>query len=263
MTWAWQIPVKSNQKLILLALSDHADDNGKCWPGIEGLAEKCGLSRSAVIEHIQFLTELNLISTQKQHDENGYRRPSLYVLNLSLSPESLSRDFLSRENLRRESLSRKNHVLSPDLPMSQVQILDGNNINRHKANVIESKICPKVQKADISDVSLDTVPFVQFWTIYPKQGRQKKKRSMAIWARNKLDSKLEIILADVKQRSVEHAQWINGFIPHASTYLNGEYWRDEIVKVSETIKTTEPKTLSEKNDLALQEFIAGGNHAEQ
>lgn len=132
MAWAWQTSLKGTQKLVLLALSDHADDAGRCWPGLNGLAAKCGLSRSSIIEHIENLVTLGLIIKQKRHDANGYRRSNIYSLNIGQSPE-----IQRRNNLRRDFES-----LSPDLPLSKVQNLDGNIIETSLESSIEtSNIC--------------------------------------------------------------------------------------------------------------------------
>jgi DNA-binding MarR family transcriptional regulator len=143
MVWAWQSPVKGNTKLTLLALADHSDDDGNCWPGLKGLAEKCGISRASVIEHINRLEKLGLIAKQKRHDENGYRRSNIYVLNINQSPE-----IQRRENLRRNFAS-----LSPDLPLSKVKNLDGNIIEPVIESTIEPSNIREVCKTSPSSVS--------------------------------------------------------------------------------------------------------------
>lgn len=55
MNWIWQNPkivnVKGSQLVLLLAIADNADDNGKAFPSITTLAKKCRLSRQSVIDH--------------------------------------------------------------------------------------------------------------------------------------------------------------------------------------------------------------------
>jgi DNA-binding transcriptional MerR regulator len=121
MSLVWKMAVKGNQKLILLALADHADDEGICWPGVKGIAKKCGVSRSSVIDHLKKLECLGLLSKQKRNDEHGYRRSNLYVLNLDITQ---SPEIQRRKNQRRDSDNQ-----SPIIGPSRVQDLDGNNIN--------------------------------------------------------------------------------------------------------------------------------------
>jgi uncharacterized phage protein (TIGR02220 family) len=63
-TWAWKQPLGGNLKLILLALADHADDRGICWPGTWGLADKCHTDRRTVTRNIRQLERLQLIKVE-------------------------------------------------------------------------------------------------------------------------------------------------------------------------------------------------------
>lgn len=68
--------------------------------------------------------------------------------------------------------------------------------------------------------------FPEFWSAYPRHENQ--KRALDIWRRKRLDSKADAIIADVRHRTASHRPWLEGFIPHATTYLNGERWNDAI-----------------------------------
>lgn len=69
--------------------------------------------------------------------------------------------------------------------------------------------------------------FEEFWKAYPvKKGRAKAE---AAWKRQKLDRLADVILDDVVRRGREDGQWLGGFIPHGSTYVNGKGWNDAII----------------------------------
>ena len=72
--------------------------------------------------------------------------------------------------------------------------------------------------------------FYKFYEVYPV--RKSAKRAKAVWERDKLDDKFDMIVADVKHRLLNDRQWIEGYIPHPSTYLNQELWTDEISPTS-------------------------------
>ena len=109
-TWAWQQPIKSTAKLVLLALADHANDDGKCWPGIETVAKKCGISRIAVINNISKLRKSGFVNSERRYTEEGRRTSNVYTL-------CLSTDNLHIHSLCKESLRKDNVGLSKgDLP---------------------------------------------------------------------------------------------------------------------------------------------------
>jgi len=59
--------------------------------------------------------------------------------------------------------------------------------------------------------------FDDFWLQYPT--KRNKKASRAIWIKKKLDSKSDLIINDVINRSQNDSQWSKGYIPHPSTYF--------------------------------------------
>jgi helix-turn-helix protein len=89
--WAWRQKLAPVEKLVLLALADHADDEGMCWPGQRGVADKCGLSRQTVAETIARLHRLGLMTGDIF--EGHYRRPSRlvpYLLVLARGAQDIS-----------------------------------------------------------------------------------------------------------------------------------------------------------------------------
>jgi Helix-turn-helix domain len=84
MAAVWELDLPQNQKLVLLALADHADDRGTCYPSVARIAWKCGYSprqtqailkelrSSAVLEPISSLTGGRGLATEyKIHYEKG------------------------------------------------------------------------------------------------------------------------------------------------------------------------------------------------
>ena len=80
--WAWQQQVSGTDKLILIALADHADDTGHCWPGTKGIAEKCGVSRRTVVASVSRLTEAGLIVCESRHRKDGSQTSNEYFLQI-------------------------------------------------------------------------------------------------------------------------------------------------------------------------------------
>ena len=61
MSRVWDMDIPQHQKLLLLALADHANDEGVCWPNQETLATRCGTSVSSVRATLRQLAALHLI----------------------------------------------------------------------------------------------------------------------------------------------------------------------------------------------------------
>lgn len=52
MTLAWKTSLPSGRKIVLLALCDHANDQGECYPSIEAIARKCSMGQRTVQQHL-------------------------------------------------------------------------------------------------------------------------------------------------------------------------------------------------------------------
>lgn len=82
MTWAWEQDLKPGPKFVLVALADHSDGAGVCWPGHELIADKCGLSRQTVVEHIAFLEREAFLHAERTRDAKGREGKARYFLKL-------------------------------------------------------------------------------------------------------------------------------------------------------------------------------------
>ncbi len=64
-SWVWQhAPAKSTQLLLLLAIADHCNDEGVCYPSVQRLAEKCRITMrraQQLIEALRASGELGVV----------------------------------------------------------------------------------------------------------------------------------------------------------------------------------------------------------
>lgn len=65
-------------KIVFLYLKDHADAEGRCWPGIKTIAADLELSRSTVKRALDDLCREGLISKERRWRENGSYSSNLY-----------------------------------------------------------------------------------------------------------------------------------------------------------------------------------------
>ena len=76
MTQAWQSELPTGRKMVLLSLCDNASDQGECYPSIESIAKRCGMTDRSVYNHLAALEEMGMLVRQDRHG-----RSNLYRLN--------------------------------------------------------------------------------------------------------------------------------------------------------------------------------------
>ena len=64
-------------RAVYMYLKDHADNEGRCWPGIRTIAAELGLSRSTVK---RALDGAGLLTREPRWRENGSHSSNLYRL---------------------------------------------------------------------------------------------------------------------------------------------------------------------------------------
>jgi len=83
----WELALTSGQQSILLAMADHAHDDGSgCYPGVRLLAWKTGRSGRAVQTILKELRDLHIIQPVA-HAHGGRGRSTEYALHLDLAEQ--------------------------------------------------------------------------------------------------------------------------------------------------------------------------------
>ncbi len=96
---------------------------------------------------------------------------------------------------------------------------------------VEKNTCPTDGQSADADVPLSrsekNIPpgFVQFWSLYPAPGRNSRKKCLAIWRRDKLESKADEINGGLA-RWLQSQRWAEGVILNATTWLNDQRWEN-------------------------------------
>ena len=71
----------------------------------------------------------------------------------------------------------------------------------------------------------ENILFEEFWKEYPV--KKEKKKAKEKFERLSVEIQ-QVIIKDISKRRQLDVQWKAGYIPHPTTYLNGERWDDEI-----------------------------------
>lgn len=72
---------KGSALLLMLALADHADDTGKCWPGMSSLAKKTRMGRRNVVKLMERIEQSGEVVVEKRGNQSASNR---YRINVQL-----------------------------------------------------------------------------------------------------------------------------------------------------------------------------------
>lgn len=95
MTLAWRTELQSGPRLVLLAICDNANDDGNCYPSIQGLAHKSGLSVRAVRGHVAAMAESGLLLRNERAGRSTYYQINLPALRAAVFKSLSARKELS------------------------------------------------------------------------------------------------------------------------------------------------------------------------
>jgi hypothetical protein len=189
LTWAWEQELTNpSEKLVLLAIADHANDDGMCWPSMSHVAERCLLSTRQIQRITEQLVHYGLVTRERRKRPDGTLGTYTYTLNIHRTPMS----------------GPTGH------PRPVVHRTPVSAHNRHNRTVIE----PTHDHFD------------RFWQLYPR--KIAKQKCARWWQRNTDMVSPVILTgiqrwADYWQQSNTETR----YIPHPYTWLTQERWYDD------------------------------------
>ena len=240
MTWAWEQDLKTGPKLVLVALADHSDGSGVCWPGHDLVAEKCGLSRQTVVEHIASLEAAGLLRSERTRVKAraGFTR---YFLNLDSGPSKRPEKGTVNVGVSDIERSENGQSMSGIPTLVNVGVSGFSMSGVHPAHKEEPTTEPppnprfllEPEKPDPSEW-FERV----FWSAYPK--RQCKSQALTELRRLRPDVQLlDAIAAGLEHRlaAERHSKAKGAFFPawpDPHRYLRTRRWEDHFDVPRET-----------------------------
>jgi hypothetical protein len=214
LTWAFEQELKSGPKFVLVALADWADDEGSCFPGVATIARRVGSVESAVRENLARLKAAGLIVEERRNRRNGARTSNRYWLQMTgqvdLTPESGGGD------LEPES-DEPNAGIRPDLTPESGGESEPPVVNP-QTTTRENPPTPQVDR------------FEQAWLQWPR--KVGKKAALKAWpAALRARGSVDDLILDVTRFGAAYSKYPpskQAFIPHLSSWLNGERWTDPL-----------------------------------
>lgn len=208
--WAWQQDLRPTQKLVLLSLSDRADERHCCYPSFDRLSSDTGLDVKTVRKVIRELRSLGLLVASEKPGR-GYRYRLAGVSDRHKTPTESGTPTKTGTGTKS---GRTTPTKSGTPPLPKVVPESTNNLPTESLTPYNPPFAEKVDW------------FARFWTAYPK--KVGKKACLSTWTKRKLDAMGEQIVEDVKRKTQLDSGWQEGFAPNPLTYLNGDRWEDEI-----------------------------------
>lgn len=84
--WAMDVDVPPREKLMLILIASHANDDGECFPSQTTLAYRSGLSRRTVLRSLAELEERGVITRRQRRRPDGSRSSDTIRLNVHGAP---------------------------------------------------------------------------------------------------------------------------------------------------------------------------------
>lgn len=190
-------------KITLYWLADHMNgETGECFPSLQRLAKLVEVNKSTLIRHLDTLEALGLITRKAWKNENGGNASTRYILHLEDSDDPIR----SLHNVTGASGKTQQGVVAKC----------NTNLGNNNLGNLTNNIC-----------SMTDDEFEQFWKIYPR-GVRKQHAKKTLSNKIKYGAKLDDILKGA-QKYVDSLgeSYELKYIPHASTWLNQERWKDE------------------------------------
>lgn len=208
---------KMQLRVLIALLSFRAKNTDTVWPKRAQLSARCGYNERTISKVTSQLVKLGWLEKEGQ---GGYSQSSKYRITV---PEL---DTVDSE----ETVSELDTVTEPETVSTLDTVSTPETVSEPGTPTVSELGTPTVSGLDRGNkhtIEQTSEQFCAFWNAYPR--KRDKARAQKSW--NKLtDEQRKCAIDDVRKRSKRDPSWLedNGkFIPHPSSYLNGQRWEDE------------------------------------
>lgn len=213
MSRAWaEGPEEPSHKLVFLAICDHANDDGVCWPSMARIAKKCCLSDRQTRRIVRILEKRGLLLTQQSEGHSSNR----YLVQFPTRTPMTGLD--DKEPGHTGPTTRTPMTGDPDIAMS----------DKSSVTINRTIIPPIVPQGDVNAASKQDQDVESLYSLYP---RKIGKGSALKAIRKALKSTdAEVLREAVGAYAEAVGRWPKEerqFVPHPSTWFNSRRWEDD------------------------------------
>lgn len=162
----------STDLLLLLAIADHADDDGVCWPGIARLAQKTRTSERQTIRNIEKLAKSGEVFLSRQC---GRGNSNLYFITVGLTPDEVTQVLISRFDMPEDKAQITLESIikgdTGDRVLSEKKVTSGTI----KGDIQRKKVTPVTLKGDIAMSPEPLEPSIE-----PSINKERKKQRPSV-----------------------------------------------------------------------------------
>lgn len=227
LTWAFDQPISATDKVVLLALADHANDLGECWPSVSLLMQRACVGERTVQRALQSLEESGFIVRERRRRENGSDTSNLYRLMFTKVSQGVSAE-ISVDQRGSGGVNLAPHPKGEGVTGTGGEgvIQTGGEGGLHDT----PRTVIKNRKKETSSISLDAA-FEEFWAAYPKRAPHANPKHPAkllyIKARKELNVSHETIVNAAKSYAATMAGKDSQLVAQAQTWLRQRRWEDD------------------------------------
>jgi hypothetical protein len=226
MAWASKQKTKSSsQKLVLLMLANYADDQDKCWPSKQTLADMCCMSKSGICKTITQLESAGFLVIVKREGTSS-------IIRLHTGVHQVDRGCPPSGQGVSTQWTGGVHPVDTNLSMNQ-------------------------SEEPITETISSDAAFEEFWAAYPKRAPHANPKHPAkllyIKARKELNVSHETIVNAVKSYAATMAGKDSQLVAQAQTWLRQRRWEDDHQLPEEAVS---PNPEMEAGGKWLDEIVA-------
>lgn len=201
--------VQTLQNPDALAIWAYLNSKSSNWRIIKGhLMAHFGLGRERYVRAMQVLRQAGLVSDRYVRDGTRIVGRELYV---------------HLEPCIQVSVHTEN--VSDGKPVAYYETQD-------KSTKEKKGTKPPTPKGGLSVVppgeEVYSEGFERFWVAFPRRRRGAKADAFGVWTRKGYEQYADKIVEDVESKAKLHRQWLDGFAPAATTYLNKRGWTEDL-----------------------------------
>jgi len=256
LTWAFEQPISATEKVVLLALADHANEHGMCWPSVSLLMQRAHVGERTVQRAIQSLEDGGFIVRERRKRENGSDTSNLYRLCFERVSQGMS------AGISVDKRGSGGAKLTPHTQGEGVMQTGGEGVTQTggEGGLHDTpRTVIKNRNKEPSNILVDDAEFDEFWAAYPSRkphsNPKVKAKEKYLELRRKKNVSRETLVNAAKKYAAARAGEDPLYTAQAKTWLN--QWRFEDDYAADEVAAKPEFAASDEDLVTLEQAYPG------